>query len=120
AGLLAVIWVSVIAWRTRAPPHRLIWLGIYPLFCLTNPQINYYNLRLLPLLYHLEHPNSYRHRLGLYLLFAIEVATQLVMVSGATRYAVTTTTSIGLGVYLLVMAGFLTRDLWPQPTQRKG
>ncbi|MGB1581490.1 MAG: hypothetical protein ACPHER_08275, partial [Nevskiales bacterium] len=114
-GLLAIIWVCVISWKTRAPPHRLIWLGIYPLFCLTNPQINYYNLRLLPLLYHLEKPNSYRHRLGLYLLFGIEAATQLVMITGATRYAVTATTSIGLAVYLAIMAAFLSRDLWHKP-----
>lgn len=119
-GAIAVLWVFVMAWHSREPPHRLIWLGIYPLFCMTNPQINYYNLRLLPLLYHLEKPDAYQHRLGLYLLFAIEVATQYVMVSGAARYAVTCTTSVGLLIYLLLMAGFLTYGQWTAPRPEAG
>jgi predicted hotdog family 3-hydroxylacyl-ACP dehydratase len=51
-----------------------------------------------------------RHQLGLALLFAIELATQAIMVWGATRYAVTATTSIGLGVYLAAMAAVLVRE----------
>ena len=97
-------------WRSREPVHRLIWLGIYPLFVLTNPQINYYNLRLLLVLLHLERWTEYRHKLGLYMLFGIEVVTQAAQVAGAARYGVTAMTSLGLCAYLLTMAGFMIRD----------
>lgn len=118
-GLVSLLWLTVCIWHSRSSPHRLIWLSIFPLFCITNPQINYYNLRLLPLLYHLENHDRYRDRLGLFLLFGIEVATQHVMITEVTRYAVTSTTSIGLLIYLLIMAGFLTADLVKNRSQNK-
>lgn len=119
AGLLTLIWLAVCVWHSRSSPHRLIWLSIFPLFCMTNPQINYYNLRLLPLLYHLENHNRYRDRLGLFLLFGIEVTAQHVMILGVERYAVTSITSIGLSVYLLAMVGFLTADLIQDRKQKR-
>jgi hypothetical protein len=109
-GLLSAILVMLYAWRARIPVHRLIWLGAFPLFCMTNPQINYYNLRLLLVLDHAEHPATLRARLGLALLFAIEAGTQAMHVAGATRYAVTATSSWGMLVYLLAMSCFLVHD----------
>lgn len=108
-GLVCMLAVLAYAFRSKQPPHRLIWLAIFPLFCLTNPQINYYNLRLLLVIGHAE---RFRHpidRVGLSVLFATEVATQAVHVLGADRYAVTATTSYGLLIYLVTMAGFLVR-----------
>lgn len=109
-GALALLFVGWYAWRSREPVHRLLWLGIYPLFCLTNPQVNYYNLRMLLVLWHMERWHERRHQLGLGMLFAIEVATQAMMVLGATRYAVTATASIGLVVYLVIVAVELVRE----------
>jgi hypothetical protein len=111
AGLLAIGFVALIAWRSRAPVYRLIWLGIFPLFSLTNPQINYYNLRLLLVLFHVERWDQYPHKLGLYILFAIEVATQGATFMGADRYAVTSITSVGLTIYLATMTAYLIAEL---------
>lgn len=109
-GVLALLFVGWLVWRSREPIHRLLWLGIYPLFVLTNPQVNYYNLRLLLVLWHMERWHERRHQLGLAWLFAIEIATQAIMVLGATRYTVTATTSIGLALYLAVLAVSLVRE----------
>jgi len=109
-GLLVIAILCLHVWRSREPIHRLLWLGVYPLFVLTNPQINYYNLRLLLVLLHMERWTEYRHKLGLYMLFGIEVLTQAAYVAGAARYAVTNVTSHGMLIYLLTMAGFIARD----------
>jgi hypothetical protein len=115
-GILSLIIIGMYIWSRREEKvYRLIWMGIFPLFILTNPQINYYNLRLLLILYHLEKPDRYRDRLGLYMLFAIEAFTQMMQVMGAVRYAVTATTSIGMVVYLGTMAFFLTKEHWETP-----
>lgn len=109
-GLLSIALVAAYVFRSREPHHRLLWLGIYPLFAMTNPQINYYNLRLLLVLLHTERWDEYRHRIGLYMLFAIEVVTQGAQVAGAARYGVTAMTSLGMAGYLAVMLGFLVYD----------
>jgi hypothetical protein len=110
-GFLAIAFVVVVSWRSRAPVYRLLWLGVFPLFCLTNPQINYYNLRLLLILFHAERWDRYPHKLGLYILFATEVATQGAIFLWADRYAVTAFTSIGMSIYLTVMAAYLIAEL---------
>jgi hypothetical protein len=104
AGGVALLLVLLYSWRSKEEPHRLIWMSIFPLFCLTNPQINYYNLRLLLVLFHVERWRDPIDRIGLSILFATEVATQAVHVAGADRYAVTATTSYGLFLYLITMA----------------
>jgi hypothetical protein len=111
AGLVTLLLVLLYSFRSREPVHRLIWLGIFPLFCLTNPQINYYNLRLLLVLFHVERFRDPVDRIGLSILFLTEVASQLVYVLGADRYAVTATTSYGLLLYLITMAVCLALEL---------
>lgn len=118
-GVAVIALLVVFVARSRQPPDKLLWLGVYPLFVLTNPQINYYNLRLLLVLLHLEHWDQYRHRAGLFLLFLIEVVTQGAQVAGAARYAVTASTSFGIAVYLTFQAGFLMLDL-ARPRMREG
>lgn len=102
-GLSSIAALAVYLHRVRPPLHRLLWLGVFPLFIMTTPQINYYNLRLILVLLHAERLESPWHRAGMMLLFATEAATQGVMVSGADRFCVTATTSIGLSVYLCFM-----------------
>jgi hypothetical protein len=110
-GVVLAALAFVYAWRSKEPPHRLFWLSIFPLFALTNPQINYYNLRLLLVLFHTERFRVPIDRVGLSLLFATEIATQAMHIAGADRYAVTAVTSIGLLTYLTAMAVFLGREL---------
>jgi hypothetical protein len=104
AGAASLLLVAFVAWRSQEPVHRLLWLGMLPLFCLTNPQINYYNLRLLPVLWHAERLDERWHRLSLASLFLVEAIAQLVHVLGAARYAVTCLSSWGLLAYLLAQA----------------
>ena len=55
------------------------------------------------------------HRLFLVLLFAVEVATQWTKVIGLDRYTTTTTTSIGLAIYLVVLIAWMIRRLSEPP-----
>jgi hypothetical protein len=120
-GVVSIVGIFAYVWRSRRPLHQLVWLGIYPLFIATTPQINYFNLRLLLVLFHIEAWPRREHRLGLALLFAVEVLTQGMYVLGANRYAVTSMASWGMLIYLAYMAVVLFRSeprthrLEPQP-----
>ena len=72
-----------------------------PFFCMTNPQINYYNLRLLLVLWHGAHLRRPEHQVGLAWLLALEMVVQWTKVVEWDRYTTTTTTSMGLLVYML-------------------
>ncbi len=117
-GVISILLIALYVWRTRREVWSLIWLGIYPLFVMTTPQINYYNLRLLLILLHVgdRGPRRGLHAGMLALLFLIEVVTQGVMVGRASRYVVTTTTSLGLCLYLLLMLVWLVAEVWPRKT----
>lgn len=110
AALLAVVGIALSLWRSDEPHYRAIWLGVIPLFCMTNPQINYYNLRVLLVLRHAERWHEYPHQVSLYMLFAIEVLTQAMMVAGATRYGVTAMTSWGMLLYLALQIRMVVRQ----------
>ena len=51
------------------------------------------------------------HRLFLALLFGVELTTQAIHVAGMDRYTVTTSTSIGLAVYFVVLIAWMIRQL---------
>lgn len=108
-GVLSILGIAVYVWRSRREVWQHIWLGIYPLFIMTTPQINYYNLRLLLVILHMELARRV-HPFLLSGLFIIEVVTQWRMVERAARYTVTTTTSMGLCAYLSLMVGWLIWD----------
>jgi hypothetical protein len=110
-GVLLALFIVGVLWRCKVPVHVAIPLAILPLFAMTNPQINYYNLRILLVIWHAtrlrEHPV---HGVGLAWLFGLEVVTQGLHVSGAERYLTTTATSYLLGVYLLGLIGLMARS----------
>lgn len=106
-GLLSLIAIALYIWRTRRPVWQLLWLAVFPLFILTTPQINYYMLRLLMVLFHVENLDKPSHRIALVLLFLIEVPTNYLLVERYPRYTVTSATSVGLCVYLVFMIGLL-------------
>jgi len=113
AGVLALLWVALYVFRTRREDWALIGLAVLPFYCITNPQINYYNLRLVLILWHatrLDERPSHRILLGLLLL--TEVATQATKVWNLDRYTTTTTTSMGLAIYLSVLVGWMALEIW--------
>ncbi|MDQ1257659.1 MAG: hypothetical protein QG656_2265, partial [Candidatus Hydrogenedentes bacterium] len=110
--------IAVFIFRTKQPPDTLIMLSMIPLFCVTNLQSNYYNMRLLLAVGHASDLSKHRNKLGLILLFLVETVTQYVMVEGFTRYIVTSSASIAMTVYFCVMLLFLLYDIvrsWAAP-----
>ena len=113
-GLSTIVFIALFILRVKKPLHELIHYSAIPLFCVTTPQINYYNLRMILIMWHVFNlPKSRFHQLGVIGLFAIEAVTQWSQISGNVRFATTAYTSIGLFVYYLyVMAwmGLQIRD----------
>ncbi|MBX2804029.1 MAG: hypothetical protein KTR31_40510 [Myxococcales bacterium] len=110
-GLVAIAFVALYAWRVRREDWELVPLAVLPFFCITNPQINYYNLRILLFCWHGAHFRHPFHRVAMALLFGVEVATQATKVLEVERYTTTTTTSIGMALYLTVLVVWMARQL---------
>ena len=110
-GIGSLVLIAVYVVRTRKSAFALTYLAIIPLYCMQNPQINYYNMRLLCVLAHMHGIHRLRHKLGLILLFIIECITQYSHVEGNWRYTTTCMTSIGLAIYFAGILVFLVRDL---------
>ncbi|HHO54249.1 MAG TPA: hypothetical protein ENK18_26105 [Deltaproteobacteria bacterium] len=115
AGLLAIGFIALYARRTRRGAWELFPLAILPFFCMTNPQINYYNLRLLLFVWHGARIDRPIHRVLMVLLFLVEVVTQWTRVVRYDRYTTTTTTSVGLAVYFVVLIGAMLCELRSRP-----
>ena len=134
AALAALLFLAAYIYKSG---RRDIWaltpLAILPFFCATNPQINYYNLRVVLFVWHgfmVTHPgkNALFHRVALAILFAGEFATQAAFMTPQTpessrlaeRYYVTSTASVWLGIYFVWLLGNLTWEAWlSKPTQEK-
>ena len=118
-GLLALAWVALFVWRTRRDDWALVGLAVLPFYCITNPQINYYNLRLVLILWHASRLDQRpSHRVLLAILLLTEVVTQATKVWHFDRYMTTTSTSMGLAVYLLVLVAWMAKEIWT-PTSEK-
>lgn len=109
-GLMTLAFIAYYIYRVKRPLHELIHLSAIPLFCMTAPQVNYYNLRIILVVWHMFNlKESLFHRIGIIALFAIEVVAQYSHVSGNERFATNSYTSYGLFFYYLyVMAWMLT------------
>jgi hypothetical protein len=111
--------VALFVWRTRRDDWALVGLAVLPFYCITNPQINYYNLRLVLILWHASRLDQRpAHRVLLAILLLTEVVTQATKVWHFDRYMTTTSTSIGLAVYLLVLVAWMAKEIWT-PTSEK-
>jgi hypothetical protein len=118
---LVLAFFAVVVWRSREGLHRWLWIGVYPVFIATNPQVNYFHFRMLLVLLHAEvltrdvekttPLERAWHSIALAFLFIIEVATQSAMVMGASRYVVTVTTSVGLLIYLTAALAYTAWQL---------
>ncbi|MEE9386003.1 MAG: hypothetical protein V3V08_21545 [Nannocystaceae bacterium] len=107
-AVLALLALHII--RTNPQSHTLIALGFFPFFALTTPQINYFNVRLLLIMWHMHDPVRPRNTFGLVCLFAIEALAAFTQINGAIEYTWTSTTSIGLAFYSVVILATLTAD----------
>lgn len=120
AALAACAFIALYAWRTRREDWELLPLLALPFYCATNPQINYWNLRLVLFAWHGVNVRSQFHRLMLVVLFLVEVATQWTKVVGYDRYTTTTTTSIGLAVYFVCLIAWMALQIaMPLPPKEK-
>ena len=139
AAVLALIFLTAYALRTRREAWELLPLAILPFYCATNPQINYYNLRLLLFVWHgwrLVAKDStaetrFAHASGLAMLFLVEAATQFAhleevphprrdgKVGPVERYFVTSTTSVWMAVYFTGLIAGLIGDGWVMNARRR-
>ena len=109
-GLMTLAFIAYYIYRVRRPIYELIQFSAIPLFCMTAPQVNYYNFRVLLIVWHAANlQKSLFHRIALIGLFAIEVLAQYSHVSGNERFATNSYTSWGLFLYYaFVMAWMIT------------
>ena len=87
-----------------------------PLFVATNPQVNYWNVRIVAVIWHATwlvgpRPSApvdrFFHAFGLALLFATEVAAHGVFLAAAERHAVNAITSWGIAIWSLSLLAWL-------------
>jgi hypothetical protein len=106
-ALVTIALLFVYSARARPQDWEILPLAILPFFCATNPQINYYNVRILLIVWHAASLGSPLHRMGLVWLLLVEIATQYTKVIGVERYATTATASIGMAIYLAALTAWM-------------
>jgi hypothetical protein len=97
--------------RRAVAAESLLPLGGLLLFALFNPQINYFNARLLWVPWHLAEPSRLRNLYGLGMLFLVEVVANVAHAAGAIDYAVTSLSSVGLLLHAVGVCGGLIFEL---------
>jgi hypothetical protein len=111
-GLVTLGFIALYIVRIKRPVYELIQLAAIPLFCVTTPQINYYNLRIILVVWHIANlKESLFHRIGIIALFAIEVVAQLSHISGNERFATNSYTSYGLFFYYLFVMAWMGKQM---------
>jgi hypothetical protein len=109
---VALVGVSAFAaWRTRRPAWEVIPWMIPALFAATNPQVNYWNLRIVAVVWHAAWLASPRdrwfHAAGLAILFATEIAVHTAFVAEYERHAVSAVSSWGIALWCGLLLGWL-------------
>ncbi len=111
-GLATLGFIALYIVRIRRPVHELIHLAAIPLFCVTTPQINYYNLRIIFVVWHIANlREGLFHRVGIIALFFIEVVAQWSHISGNERFATNSYTSYGLFFYYLFVMLWMGKQI---------
>lgn len=108
-GLGTIAFLALYAWRTRRPPADLVHAGTLLVFIMTTPSFYYYSLRIVLVLFHLAHIERRPHQIGLTLVLATEVVTNLLVPAPVERYFATGSMSLLLLVYVL---GWFAAALW--------
>ena len=79
---------------------------------MTTPQVNYYNLRIIFIIWHTALLKESRfHKIGLIVLFAIEAVAQYSHISGNERFATNSYTSYGLFFYYLLILIWMFKEI---------
>ncbi len=115
-GILCLIGVYVV--RRSPTAAQALPLAYFAFFALTTPQINYHNIRLLLVLWHLRSPHRSRDAFGLICLFTIEVIAHFATLNGSIPYAVTSLTSVGLTLYGIGILGTILIETTRKSTSR--
>lgn len=111
-GLLSLGFIAFLIVKEKGSPNLYMPLCVMTMFILTTPQINYFNARLLLIVWHLAVFRPVRSTVGLLLLFATE-AYVLQADLHYERYYSTSSTSIGLTVYFIfIICASLATIYW--------
>ncbi|MBN2342411.1 MAG: hypothetical protein JXX29_20010 [Deltaproteobacteria bacterium] len=113
-GMLMIALLALYIWRLRKKVTDVFHLAIIPFYCVTNPQINYWYVRLPLVLWHAVNIQKPVHKLGLALIFIVEIVTQYVFLQAVPRYTVTSVTSIAMAVYFGLMLFAMTVEFVQQ------
>ena len=102
-GLLSVAAIGMVVYKKKWASYAMFPYPILTLFIVQNPQINYFNIRILLVIYHLLDIKKARNKAGLVILFMIELVAQWTKVAGYERYTTTSVTSLGLCLYFIII-----------------
>jgi hypothetical protein len=79
---------------------------------MTSPQVNYYNFRIILVIWHMMNlKEGLFHRIGILMLFAIEVYAQYSHITGNERFATNSYTSIGLFIYYAFVMAWMAAQI---------
>ncbi len=110
---LGILYIAIIGWvvyRRKDAGYAMFASAVPLIFIIQNLQINYYNMRIILVIYHLLDINKTRNKAGLVMLFLIEVLAQWTKVAGFERYTTTSATSVGLLLYFIIICSLLLLD----------
>ncbi len=116
-GVLSIAAIGMAVYKKKWASYKMFAYPLLTLFIVQNPQINYFNVRVLLVIYHLLDINKARNKAGLVILFIIELAAQWTKVAGYERYTTTSVTSLGLCLYFMIIASLLLIDYLKQDAQ---
>jgi len=114
-AFLTVAILSLLIIKGMAPAYQYLPFCVLFVFILTTPQINYFNMRILLIIWHLWERSKVRSIGGISILFAAEIAANYLDVPYE-RYTATSMTSVFLTFYyVFVMGTFNYELLWKLP-----
>lgn len=116
-GLLSIAAIGKAVYRTKWASYAMLPYPVLTLFIVQNPQINYFNIRILLVIYHFLDISKARNKAGLVIIFLIELIAQWTKVVGYERYTTTSVTSLGLCFYFIVIGSLLLLDYIKQDAQ---
>ncbi len=116
-GLVSIAAIGMAVYKKKWACYAIFPYPLLTLFIVQNPQINYFNIRILLVIYHLLDITKARNKAGLVILFLIELAAQWTKVAGYERYTTTSITSLGLCLYFMIIGSLLLIDYLKQDAQ---
>lgn len=119
-GLLSAAGLGLYTYHKKPALHELFSYPVLTLFIMQNPQVHYFNIRILLVMLHCLDLKKTRNQVGLALLFLIEVLAQWTKIAGFERYTTTAATSLGLGIYFTIMIIITAGNVLRSPVKQQG